>query len=266
MAGDQVVSVATLEPAPSAARPTSPPTPAAYGSEQAGQPQVPSQLQHEPARQSNQLPGATVAPQLAAKPPSHVGPATVTAVQAAAAIAASGLLSLPKQAAVRCGKNLSTNQQDSGRNKLVHVESRLGQDTIATRAKCRSDQLPSGTPNLTQLGPAPFQPVMAPLTTYLPHRHSTPGPAAASLVLSGPLAQGEVQLRSRAGTVVQGAAAPDEAAQILGSGNLVLQPLQQPGSRVVCFDRQQAGSSFEVDSAAPVTIVRLPQPVRFDMA
>ncbi|GFH18722.1 hypothetical protein HaLaN_15573 [Haematococcus lacustris] len=57
MAGDQVVSVAALEPAPSAARPTSPPTPAAYGSEQAGQPQVPSQLQHEPALQSNQLPG-----------------------------------------------------------------------------------------------------------------------------------------------------------------------------------------------------------------
>jgi hypothetical protein len=74
---------------------------------------------------------------------------------------------------------------------------------------------------------------------------------------------------------------PQQAAlllqQVQGSGNLTIQPLQQDGQRVIRFERQVPAPGYEGGDSAgvgggghttsvPVTLVRLPEPVRFEIS
>jgi hypothetical protein len=88
-----------------------------------------------------------------------------------------------KGAAAALSDAAGANKGAGKAKRYAHVPSRLYQETVATMGKRRSEVLPGGTPNLTSLPPVPYQPIMAPLTTYIQPSRSTPGPLSASALL-----------------------------------------------------------------------------------
>lgn len=199
----------------------------------------------------------------------------------------------PGQGNTRSGSNSGNNK------KYAHVASRLHQETVATLAKKRAGNLPGGAPNLTALPMPVAQPLMAPLSTYVPPSRSTPGPLTASALLAGgqkggihTIAEtiarkekaqefagfgmvygqesGQQGTGAAGGSSALAAAVPgimEQLASVPGSGNVSVQgPSDAP--RVVRFERRvpsTGGGDSGEPAAVPVTVVRLPEPVRFDV-
>lgn len=212
-----------------------------------------------------------------------------------------------------------------GGKKYAHVASRVFQETIATQAKrwglmacnqtspanrlpqnhefflphCvhrRSGNLPGGAANLTALPIPPKQPIMAPLTTYVPPQRSTPGPALPVTLFQGSRHSALQQLdealgrqgvyhafdavygshgsnedtaqaHAPGGAVAAAAAAVSMLGNVPGSGNLSVQQLPGDAPRVVRFERRNpAPGGVGGETVVPVTVVRLPEPVRVNVA